>query len=206
MQEAEATPKKTAKRAAAPVPRYGLIHIAGFQYQSPLPADLVNIQYSAMVIEAGESNFTEGVHPQVTRLLQRGVPALVCGTRQDVTELMQFIRDSLDEVHVYDMELAKPAKAGDGKAGYYRYRRYRVVIIMKQTLAWKVCNLQLLRLYAHMRITHRKMKNSEDIPHCIPSPFTCTLGEPVFSCSCAYAHRCPSPFSFAPHSCRCTSR
>ena len=130
--------KKAGKRAAAAVDRYGLIHITGFNHRAPLPSDLSNIQYSALVVEASEQDFTDGVHPQVTRLLSRGVPTLVVGERQDVNEFLTFVRDSIVDSRQYDMELTIPATAHDPKAGYYRYRRYRMVFISRSTIQWKV--------------------------------------------------------------------
>ena len=132
---------RKAKRAAAPAGRFGLVHIAGFHHTSPLPADLSNIPYAALVVEVGEQHFTDGMHPQLSRLLGRGVPALVCGDKQDVTELLQFIKDAVPELHVTEMDLAKPTRAGDPQTHTYRFRRYRLVVLSRSKLTWKVCFL-----------------------------------------------------------------
>lgn len=132
--------RKVAKRAAAPVGRFGLIHIAAFSPKSPLPSDLTNLPYKALIIEAGSNDFADGVHPQVTRLLNRGVPALVCGEKQDVQELLQYLKDGLDEVRVLDMELCRPPIAGETLVGRYRYHRYQLVMLYKMVMPWKVCS------------------------------------------------------------------
>ena len=139
--EASAVPSRGSrpKRAAAPVGRYGLVHVAGFHYQAPLPADLSNINYSAVIVEAGENNFSEGVHPHLVRLVSRGVPTLIVGKHTEVRELTQFLKDSIADHRTYEVEICRPPTAGG--AGSYRFTRTKMVIVVRTALTWKVCSV-----------------------------------------------------------------
>ena len=74
----------------------------------------------------------------MARLLSRGVPALVVGDRQDVNEVLTYVKDTITDSRLCEMDLVVPTTGYDPKASYYRYRRYRMVFISRAHPAWKV--------------------------------------------------------------------
>ena len=128
--------KPSAKRPAQPVGRYGLVHIAGVKVGSPLPQPLQQLEYRAMVVEAGLVEFASGVHNLVPKLLLKGVPLLVGGERTNVNEFLTYVREAIHGEQIHDTEIMLCVPAAEP---VYRFRALTLRIVTRLPLMYKVC-------------------------------------------------------------------
>ena len=139
-ESAESTPsKRTAKRAAEPVDRSGLIHVASVAPKVAIPGELQRLPYAAVVLELHGGEFSEGGNNMLQRLAIAGVPMLVVGRWMEVEDFLKFLQTAeegglmvLQKVHV---DLCVPARNAPVP---YRFTSHRIVLITKTAIPFKV--------------------------------------------------------------------
>lgn len=135
------------KRAADPVARWGLVHVASIHHTVPVPAELQKLAYAAVILELTQSDFAENGNTMIQRLIIAGVPILVVGSGVDVDEALRFVRRVEDEIqkpmHKVTIELCRPAGRTGG--GVYRYVSHRMVLLTNIPIPFKVSAVHMCR-------------------------------------------------------------
>ena len=126
---------KTAKRAASAL-KTGLVHVTSLQAGVPIPDELQQLDYRAVILELGRDEGDSGVHAYVHRLVQRGVPVLVTGTDTDVMYALQALKHAAadEPLTSYDVVVYRPGKPADK----YLYSPSKMTILTNSSVGYKV--------------------------------------------------------------------
>ena len=139
----QSTTPQSPKRAAAPVDRFGLIHVVSVHHTVPIPAELQKLPYAAVVLEILGEDFADGGNTFLQRMIIAGIPMLIVGKSVDVDDALRFVRKVEEAASMTlqknTVELCRPAAVNANIA--YRFVAHKMVLVTSVPLPFKVCLL-----------------------------------------------------------------